>query len=314
MLIFILFLLSTALAARNITEICINGSEHVGLPLIPRKFDQQPRIIEGFLFNDEIDMLEIHLNELKYVVDYFIIIESSKTFTGNSKRLVFQDSQNRFLDIMDKIVHVVIHDLPTGDAWTKERFLRNSLYQSDYIRDGDIFIVSDVDEIIRPSVLQYLKYCSGYNSSYLMFHVDLFYYSYNNRLTTRYWWNHPDAVIVSKETAAIPLDDLRAHKRPDALAIMNSGWHCSSCFPSLKMMRDKLHSFSHTNLDVPQFREKGHIVNVVRKGLDWFDRKSQIFEHVDPVDIPQYLHMHMDRFSYMLERRGPTAGFNDYYA
>ena len=48
------------------------------------------KIYDGFLFFNELDLLEIRLNTLNDVVDYFILVESSVTHAGKSKSFIFE--------------------------------------------------------------------------------------------------------------------------------------------------------------------------------------------------------------------------------
>ena len=41
------------------------------------------KIIDSFIFYNELDLLEYRLSILNEYVDYFILVESSYTFTGN---------------------------------------------------------------------------------------------------------------------------------------------------------------------------------------------------------------------------------------
>jgi hypothetical protein len=47
------------------------------------------QIIDCFTFFNELDMLEFRLTELDPYVDKFVIIESTKTFTGKPKPLYY---------------------------------------------------------------------------------------------------------------------------------------------------------------------------------------------------------------------------------
>ena len=69
-------------------------------------------IIDAFTFNFELDLLEIRLNELKHVVDYHILVESSHTVYGSPKAMYFDlhKWQNRFFKFRDKIIHVPVRD------------------------------------------------------------------------------------------------------------------------------------------------------------------------------------------------------------
>ena len=52
------------------------------------------KIFDTFLFLNELDLLEIRLNILDSYVDYFIINESPKTFSGKSKPLYYEDNNS----------------------------------------------------------------------------------------------------------------------------------------------------------------------------------------------------------------------------
>ena len=45
------------------------------------------KIIDCFLFYNELELLKFKLKELNDVVDYFVLIESKYTFVGNEKEL-----------------------------------------------------------------------------------------------------------------------------------------------------------------------------------------------------------------------------------
>ena len=45
------------------------------------------KIYDCFLFFNELDLLEIRLNELDEVVDYFVIVEGESTFQSKPKEL-----------------------------------------------------------------------------------------------------------------------------------------------------------------------------------------------------------------------------------
>jgi len=54
-------------------------------------------IVDSFLFGWELDMLECRLIELYDVVDKFYLIESSVTFQGSSKPLIYKNNLDRFI-------------------------------------------------------------------------------------------------------------------------------------------------------------------------------------------------------------------------
>ena len=53
-------------------------------------------VIDAFPFNDELDMLELRLGTLDAVVDYFVLVESPRTFSGMPKPLYYAENKDRF--------------------------------------------------------------------------------------------------------------------------------------------------------------------------------------------------------------------------
>ena len=64
------------------------------------------KIYDCFTFLNELDLLEIRLNELNDVVDYFVLVESKKTWQNNTKSCIFLDNQDRFKQFLHKIIRV----------------------------------------------------------------------------------------------------------------------------------------------------------------------------------------------------------------
>lgn len=69
-------------------------------------------IYDIFNINNELDVLELRLNILNNYVDYFIIIESTKTFSGINKPLYYNENKLRYLKFNNKIIHCIINEYP----------------------------------------------------------------------------------------------------------------------------------------------------------------------------------------------------------
>ena len=63
------------------------------------------KIFDVFLFFNELDLLELRLQTLYSVVDYFIITEINETFSGKPKKLIFEKNKKRFKDFEKKIIY-----------------------------------------------------------------------------------------------------------------------------------------------------------------------------------------------------------------
>lgn len=127
-------------------------------------------IIDAFTFFDELDLLEIRLNILNNKVDKFVLVESTQTFSGNSKPLYYQNNRHRFAAWEHKIIHHVVDEYPsdkiiynyalnsinTGNKehwWVREFYQKESLLKPLVkFDDSDLVFVSDLDEIWNPKI------------------------------------------------------------------------------------------------------------------------------------------------------------------
>jgi len=109
------------------------------------------KIYDCFTFFNELDLLKIRLNELNDVVDYFVIVEATKTQTGIPKKLYFNENKDRYKSFNKKIIHIIVKDMPnikTNSSWVLENYQRNQILRGLVdCNDNDIILISDLDEI-----------------------------------------------------------------------------------------------------------------------------------------------------------------------
>lgn len=115
--------------------------------------EPRPRLWDCFLFHDELDLLEMRLTELSQIVHRFVLVESTKTFQGKPKPLVFQQHRERFALWMHRIVHVVVEPKEEGgDPWANEAEQREAIGRGLlFAAAHDVVLLSDVDEIPHPA-------------------------------------------------------------------------------------------------------------------------------------------------------------------
>ena len=284
--------------------------------------DRPRKVYDLFLINTELDWLEVRLNELADEIDYFVVLEASKTFQEGSKPLHVLDNWSRFKPFHSKIVHHVVNftgvNLPAGDTWEHERFIRNALFDQALLSlsgqqapvQGDVLLVADVDEIPRTSTIRALRNCAF--PPRVTLRSQFYYYSFQ-------WqhrgvqWAHPQATYYNGLTGTVRPEDLRNGKEDAEL--FNAGWHCSSCMPSLDDMVNKITSFSHKGYNQPYYTHRGRLLQVVRQGVDLFEREGEIYDRIDDnPDVPAFLKEKEARqkFAYMLDRDPENANFQDY--
>jgi beta-1,4-mannosyl-glycoprotein beta-1,4-N-acetylglucosaminyltransferase len=292
------------------------------------------KIYDLFLINTELDWLEIRLNELQHHVDYFVILESATTFTGHPKPLTLHDNWDQFSKFHSKIIYHLLEDPPSSNrSWDHEIHQRNAMYSQvlpklegeQEPKEGDVILVSDIDEIPRPATLTLLRNCDFPRR--LTLRSRFYYYSFQ-WLHRGAEWAHPQATTFSGVNSTIlpqdlrgghgiPLSDkmFRTGEEAQSADLWNAAWHCSSCFKTIGELLGKMESFSHTEYNEERFRERERIVDRVRKGKDLWDRWGQWYDRVeDNEDVPSYLKEEdrEKRFGYMLDRDGVGAGFADY--
>ncbi len=69
------------------------------------------KIFDTFLFNNELDLLEVRLRLLYQYVDCFVIQESDYTHSGKLKPLYFDLNRYRFEWAAHKIIHLIMWKL-----------------------------------------------------------------------------------------------------------------------------------------------------------------------------------------------------------
>jgi beta-1,4-mannosyl-glycoprotein beta-1,4-N-acetylglucosaminyltransferase len=112
----------------------------------------RPKVIDMFPINDELLLLKIKLEEMHRWVDRFIVVESTFTFRGEPKPLHFDRAKADFAEFADKIVHVVVDEVPAWATtpWTREFYQRDRGLHAlrGLCGEDDYVLVTDVDEIV----------------------------------------------------------------------------------------------------------------------------------------------------------------------
>lgn len=109
-------------------------------------------IYDCFLFNNELELLDIRLNLLKNIVDKFVITESTVTHTNEPKKLFYAENKSQFKQFQDKIIHNVITDSPSvSNPWIINDYQFSNMQKSLLkCKPQDLILFGDVDEIPRP--------------------------------------------------------------------------------------------------------------------------------------------------------------------
>lgn len=228
-------------------------------------------IYDGFLFNDELELLQLRFHFLKDVVDYFVVVESRRTLSGKPKPLVFMENRHLFKDLLPKIIHV---EAPANDmrAWDYESFQRNCIKKGfETCADDDIVLISDVDEIVH---VQEITKHRVIDQPYLI------------ELPTYYYWFNLETNNNFLKNVISPWKDIKDRdigERFDSYPVqfrnriscneINTGWHFSYLFGmDIKKYQNKIKAFSHQEYATDYFLDERRITKCIRLGVDLFER------------------------------------------
>jgi beta-1,4-mannosyl-glycoprotein beta-1,4-N-acetylglucosaminyltransferase len=245
------------------------------------------KIVDCFIFYNELDLLNYRLNILNDVVDYFVLVESTHTFTGKEKELYFNENKNLFEKFKHKMIHVILDDFPfkypninynNNEQWENERFQRNCIdrgIQKLSLDDDDIIIISDLDEIPDPSTLQKIK-----NNEIIItinaLNMDFYYYNLNSKKQGR---THIVKILLYKyfidiHKNKLTCNDIRLNNiciNQNEYIIENGGWHFSY-FGDAHFIKNKLENFSHQEYNNNEYTNIEKIEKRLSAGVDLFER------------------------------------------
>lgn len=246
-----------------------------------------PKIIDCFIFYNEIDMLKFRLEYLYDIVDKFILVECTLTHSGDKKELYYEQNKHLFEKYNDKIVHIIVNDLPTKeeaeDAWVREKMHRNCINRGISqlsLNQDDIIVVCDVDEIPDRHTLRLAKNHNFENAVYSL-EQDMYYYNLNSRMKNK--WYHCRLVTYFTYLYVFNsiVDNIRIFNM--AYIIQNGGWHFSF-FGDAKFIQNKIKHYAHQEWNKDKYLDETNIIDQIKKCKDIFLRENEEFEYCNIKD------------------------------
>ncbi len=281
-------------------------------------------VYDCFTFYNELDLLEIRLEELNEVVDYFVLVEARFTFQGKEKRFVFEDNKPRFQKFLHKIIHIKLDTIPeeyhekNDKRWFLENYQRESIMLGlNKAQPDDMIMISDVDEIVKKNVIKqyngtnniiiplmniylfYLNYKEIRKTNYKYYFLSLFSKRYKNKhLRIKFW---AGSVYMKFKNFKSPLitRDIRDKDSKNIKLIENAGWHYTYQ-GGVEAIINKLKSFSHTEFNTEQFTNYDFIESQIKIGNKFlnFDIKLAVVSLVK--NAPNFLIQNQKKFSHLL--------------
>ena len=273
------------------------------------------KVYDCFYFFNELDTLEVRLNILNDFVDYFVICESTMTFSGKPKPLLYLENIERFSKFHDKIIYSPLDWSPTSRDDVRSLFHKNSsllekivaqrtlmspnvpqgeennhwvteFYQKEALHytlanleDEDIVYISDVDEIWNPLLVFEIR-----SDRIYIFKQKPYIYFLNNRSNEH--WHNWNGTVVSRfgNIRNLSINDVRTHCRFRRSVIFDGGWHFSFQ-GGLPNILEKLDSYGHQELNTPEVKqilESAIINNIDFQGRNIRYKKEEKY-------LPKYL-------------------------
>ena len=119
------------------------------------------KIYDCFTFFNELELLELRLESLYDVVDYFVIVEADKTHANIPKPFNFYENRDRFKKYFPKINYImdtsVVKYKGVGD-WSIENNQRDNIMKG--LTDAepdDLIMISDADEFPDPEIIKTIR-------------------------------------------------------------------------------------------------------------------------------------------------------------
>lgn len=289
------------------------------------------KLYDCFLFYNELDVLDIRLNLLKGIVDKFVILESTITFSGKPKPLIFQENKHLFTPFLDKIIHVVVDDTPNdffnlplmtnpktkldiinnkilkhlneSSGWNRnEKQWGREIYQRESLIRGlvecsedDVILISDVDEIPNPDSLNDLLINVNENDV-IDFKQKMFYYHID--LLKEKNWSGPK-LTTFKTLSYKSLNEMRANKFTTKTLNLG-GWHISF-MGGTQRIKTKIEAYAHQEFNNEYI--KSNIENNIHQKNDLFFRGDKLTKINTEEEYPkEFLELVRNKYTYLISK------------
>jgi beta-1,4-mannosyl-glycoprotein beta-1,4-N-acetylglucosaminyltransferase len=241
-------------------------------------------IYDCFTFFNELDLLEIRLNILDEYVDYFVLGESSETFSGLEKPLYYLENKDRFSKWNHKIIHHFNGKLETKNSFDRAFFQKEGMMDSiKHLKDDDIVYYGDLDEIWKPQDVD--------DKVYKLHQLNYAYYL--NYRSSEEWIG--TIVGKYKNIRKMGFNYLRANPTDFKY---DGGWHFTS-MGGPEQIRKKIESYDHQEYNIEWIKDT--IEERMKEGKDFVGRSTDwkgvpFSFRVDESELPSYILNNKERY------------------
>lgn len=276
-------------------------------------------VIDCIPFFNELDILKLRLHILDPLVDRFVIEEATHTFSGLPKELCFEKNREMFEEFLPKITYLVVDNSPKEiSTHERDKFQKNALAKAlTDASDEDVLILSDVDEIPNPAVLQELV--KRFDPDKIYHLAQRNFYCYLNMeevsgnllsitgefpgVERRMWLG--TKVFAKKNIPESGIIDLReiSPEDPRSVRVADGGWHfgyMGSCHETdvSKRVGTKVVAAAHQEYNTEDVLAE--VKDRLILGEDIFGRNAVFQWAVVDESYPQYLLEHKSEYDYLI--------------
>jgi len=257
------------------------------------------KIFDCFIFYNENLLTEIRLNILYDHVDYFVLCESKYDHRGTYKGYNFD--LEKFNKFRKKIIYLQLDNFPENlGNWERQDYQRDYMklgLKKNGVKDEDLIIYSDADEIINPKIFKKfdtIRNNVGICQQYCFYYkLNLISDEYKN-----YWQGSRFALyrqlksfswLRNITTKNLKYSFFRIDKFKKIKIYENSGWHFSYLMDA-KQIQQKISSWTHSEFDKDEFKSLDKINQNLKNQKDLYGRDIN-FTKVDFNEkvFPDYL-------------------------
>ncbi len=237
------------------------------------------KIIDCFLFYNELDMLEFRLTELNEHVDYFFILDSDFDFAGNKKDSIFELNKNRFDSWKEKIIRIDCPELTielfnqiNTEKYTQYKNLSTDIINKDNIifymmiklierlpqlelDFEDIIMFSDIDEIPDFTTLDLIDDYLLFNSIILRQKRFFWTTKYIDKDLSFGTSCHQYTRIARNPLVLDHFYKVKSNKKFSNNSFLDSGWHFSH-FEDLGNLHKKLELINNREYSLKDLKLK----------------------------------------------------------
>lgn len=261
-------------------------------------------------YNNEAEIVYIHLWRLYDYVDKFIIIVSNMTYQGSHKNITFEPFEKNIQPYMNKVDIAHFNNICNRKVYrTSHQFRCMEQSQRDYAKtyieekynptEKDILIVVDIDEILTREGIEYIK--KNPPNNFYFIKGGVYFPYYYHRMGD---WDTSFAIRYNKNKRTLTqIRGMKKNKNNVLKFELNQTkvllTHCSYCFKTIEQYRNKLKSFAHHEYNKLPFLNndwifKSHYCRQkIGNSGEGYDEPYEGWKHLIPDD---------ERLKYLIDR------------